>query len=51
MERIIEQLADGPAMVLSRFGVSPESAEVWPWHEVDVRHHLDLKRYLHPELG
>ncbi|MGX1369324.1 transcriptional regulator with XRE-family HTH domain [Streptomyces canus] len=31
--------------------VSPEFAEVWRLHEVDVTHHDDLKRYLHPELG
>nr|WP_045745144.1 MULTISPECIES: helix-turn-helix transcriptional regulator [Actinoplanes] len=31
--------------------VSPEFAEVWRLHEVDVTHHLDRKRYLHPALG
>jgi hypothetical protein len=31
--------------------VSPEFAEIWRRHEVDVTHHLDLKRYRHPELG
>ncbi|BCJ48306.1 DNA-binding protein [Actinoplanes ianthinogenes] len=31
--------------------VSPEFAEVWRLHEVDVTHHHDLKRYRHPELG
>jgi hypothetical protein len=31
--------------------VSPEFAEVWRRHEVDVTHHRDLKRYRHPELG
>lgn len=31
--------------------VSPEFAEVWRLHEVDVTHHTDLKRYVHPELG
>jgi transcriptional regulator with XRE-family HTH domain len=31
--------------------VSPEFAEVWRRHEVDVTHHHDLKRYRHPELG
>jgi hypothetical protein len=41
---------------VSRFGealleVSPEFAEVWRRHEVDVTHHHDLKRYRHPELG
>ncbi|GAA1011627.1 DNA-binding protein [Acrocarpospora pleiomorpha] len=30
---------------------SPEFAEIWRLHEVDVTHHDDLKRYLHPELG
>jgi transcriptional regulator with XRE-family HTH domain len=31
--------------------VSPEFAEVWGLHEVDVTHHHDLKRYRHPDLG
>jgi len=31
--------------------VSPEFAEIWRMHEVDVTHHHDLKRYCHPELG
>ena len=31
--------------------VSPEFADVWRMHEVDVTHHMDLKRYLHPQLG
>jgi transcriptional regulator with XRE-family HTH domain len=31
--------------------VSPEFAEVWRRHEVDVTHHHELKRYRHPELG
>jgi transcriptional regulator with XRE-family HTH domain len=31
--------------------ISPEFAEVWRLHEVDVTHHNDLKRYLHGELG
>jgi transcriptional regulator with XRE-family HTH domain len=31
--------------------VSPEFAEVWRRHEVDVTHHHDLKRYCHPEQG
>src|SRR3954468_19274488 len=31
--------------------VSPEFAEVWRQHEVDVTHHHELKRYRHPELG
>ncbi|MFJ9908972.1 transcriptional regulator, partial [Streptomyces sp. NPDC101152] len=26
-------------------------SEIWRRHEVDVTHHHDLKRYLHPELG
>ncbi|MFJ9908971.1 helix-turn-helix transcriptional regulator [Streptomyces sp. NPDC101152] len=30
---------------------SPEFSEIWRRHEVDVTHHHDLKRYLHPELG
>ncbi|MFB9682339.1 helix-turn-helix transcriptional regulator [Streptosporangium vulgare] len=31
--------------------VSPEFAEVWRRHEVDVTHHHELKRYRHPDLG
>ena len=31
--------------------VSPEFAEVWRRHEVDVTHHHDLKRYRHPDVG
>ena len=38
-------------IVEALLAVSPEFAEVWSRHEVDVTHHLDLKRYLHPELG
>jgi transcriptional regulator with XRE-family HTH domain len=38
-------------IVKALLAVSPEFAEVWRLHEVDVTHHLDLKRYLHPELG
>ena len=30
---------------------SPEFAEIWRRHEVDVTHHNDLKRYRHAELG
>ena len=30
---------------------SPEFAEIWRLHEVDVTHHLDLKRYRHATLG
>ncbi|MBW8802835.1 MAG: helix-turn-helix domain-containing protein [Catenulisporales bacterium] len=38
-------------IVEALLAVSPEFAEVWRLHEVDVSHHLDLKRYRHPELG
>ncbi|MEU4238188.1 hypothetical protein [Actinoplanes sp. NPDC026619] len=38
-------------MVDALLAVSPEFAEVWRRHEVDVTHHHDLKRYHHPELG
>jgi transcriptional regulator with XRE-family HTH domain len=38
-------------IVEALLAVSPEFAEVWRLHEVDVTHHHDLKRYLHPELG
>ncbi|GAA1650966.1 helix-turn-helix transcriptional regulator [Actinoplanes couchii] len=38
-------------IVEALLAVSPEFAEVWRRHEVDVTHHLDLKRYLHPELA
>jgi transcriptional regulator with XRE-family HTH domain len=38
-------------IVEALLAVSPEFAEVWRRHEVDVTHHLDLKRYRHPELG
>ncbi|GAA0553464.1 helix-turn-helix transcriptional regulator [Paractinoplanes ferrugineus] len=31
--------------------VSPEFAEVWRRHEVDLVHHHDLKRYRHPAVG
>ncbi|HWS31376.1 MAG TPA: helix-turn-helix transcriptional regulator [Actinoplanes sp.] len=31
--------------------VSPEFAEIWRLHEVDITHHHELKRYCHPELG
>jgi transcriptional regulator with XRE-family HTH domain len=31
--------------------ISPEFAELWRRHEVDVTHHHELKRYRHPELG
>ena len=42
----------GPARSSTRcWQVSPEFAEVWRLHEVDVTHHHDLKRYRHPELG
>jgi len=38
-------------IVAALLEVSPEFAEIWRLHEVDVTHHLDLKRYRHPELG
>ncbi|WP_329442348.1 helix-turn-helix transcriptional regulator [Streptomyces canus] len=38
-------------IVAALLAVSPEFAEVWRLHEVDVTHHNDLKRYRHPELG
>ena len=38
-------------IVEALLAVSPEFAEVWRRHEVDVTHHHELKRYLHPELG
>ncbi|GIF23089.1 transcriptional regulator with XRE-family HTH domain [Actinoplanes tereljensis] len=38
-------------IVEALLAVSPEFAEVWRMHEVDITHHHDLKRYLHPELG
>lgn len=38
-------------IVEALLAVSPEFAEVWRLHEVDVTHHHDLKRYRHPELG
>lgn len=38
-------------IVEALLAVSPEFAEVWRRHEVDVTHHRDLKRYLNPELG
>ncbi|GAA3942728.1 helix-turn-helix transcriptional regulator [Actinoplanes auranticolor] len=38
-------------IVAALLQVSPEFAEVWRRHEVDVIHHHDLKRYRHPELG
>ncbi|WP_329352976.1 helix-turn-helix transcriptional regulator [Streptomyces sp. NBC_01261] len=38
-------------IVAALLEVSPEFAEVWQLHEVDVTHHNDLKRYRHPELG
>jgi transcriptional regulator with XRE-family HTH domain len=43
----------GPAgeIVEALLAVSPEFAEVWRLHEVDVTHHHDLKHYRHPELG
>ncbi|MGW2640946.1 helix-turn-helix transcriptional regulator [Streptomyces sp. NPDC001348] len=38
-------------IVAALLEVSPEFGEVWRRHEIDVTHHHDLKRYLHPELG
>jgi transcriptional regulator with XRE-family HTH domain len=38
-------------IVEALLAVSPEFAEVWRLHEVDVTHHHGLKRYLHPLLG
>ncbi|MFJ4206696.1 hypothetical protein ACIP2Y_44865 [Streptomyces sviceus] len=38
-------------MVAVLLEAGPEFGEVWRRHEVDVTHHHDLKRYLHPELG
>ena len=38
-------------IVAALLEVSPEFAEVWRLHEVDVTHHHDLKRYRHAELG
>jgi transcriptional regulator with XRE-family HTH domain len=38
-------------IVEALLAVSPEFAEIWRLHEVDVTHHHDLKRYRHPELG
>ncbi len=38
-------------IVAALLAESPEFAEVWARHEVDVTHHHDLKRYRHAELG
>jgi transcriptional regulator with XRE-family HTH domain len=38
-------------IVAALLEVSPEFAEVWQLHEIDVTHHNDLKRYRHGELG
>ena len=38
-------------IVAALLDISPEFAEVWARHEIDVTHHRDLKRYRHPELG
>ena len=38
-------------IVEALLAVSTEFAEVWRLPEVDVTHHLDLKRYRLPELG
>jgi len=43
----------GPAgeIVAALLILSVEFAQIWQAHEVGVVHHLDLKRYRHPELG
>ncbi|BEL01884.1 helix-turn-helix transcriptional regulator [Actinoplanes sichuanensis] len=38
-------------IVEALLAVSPEFAEVWRRHEIDVTHHHDLKQYRHPVLG
>jgi transcriptional regulator with XRE-family HTH domain len=38
-------------IVTALLEISPEFAELWRRHEVDVTHNEDLKRYRHPELG
>lgn len=38
-------------IVEALLAVSPEFAEVWRRHEVDVTHHHELKRYGHPVVG
>jgi len=38
-------------IVAALLEASPEFAEIWQLHEVDVTHHLDLKRYRHVTLG
>ena len=38
-------------LVAALLAASPEFAEVWRRHEVDVSHHHELKRYRHAELG
>lgn len=38
-------------IVAALLEVSPDFADLWQLHEVDVTHHNDLKRYRHPELG
>ncbi|MEU0119753.1 helix-turn-helix transcriptional regulator [Streptomyces bobili] len=38
-------------IVAALLQASPEFSEVWRRHEIDVTHHHDLKRYLHPDLG
>ncbi|MEU8719004.1 MULTISPECIES: hypothetical protein [Streptomyces] len=39
------------SVVAALLEASPEFAELWRSHEVDVTHHEDLKRYRHRELG
>ncbi|WJE01619.1 MmyB family transcriptional regulator [Streptomyces antimycoticus] len=41
----------GVSVVAALLEASPEFAELWRSHEVDVTHHEDLKRYRHRELG
>ncbi|MCX4428643.1 helix-turn-helix transcriptional regulator [Streptomyces mirabilis] len=38
-------------IVAALLEISPEFADLWQLHEVDVTHHNALKRYLHGELG
>ncbi|WP_250008235.1 helix-turn-helix transcriptional regulator [Actinoplanes sp. M2I2] len=38
-------------LVAALLEASPEFADIWRSHEVDVIHHRDLKRYRHAELG
>ncbi|MEU4690467.1 helix-turn-helix transcriptional regulator [Actinoplanes sp. NPDC023714] len=38
-------------IVTALLAASPEFAEIWRLHEVDVTHYRELKRYRHPTLG